>query len=144
MTPPTIRKVTAFITCDDHLLVFRKPFHPGTGTQLPAGTVEPGEPPEIAVLREAEEETGHSGYAVRALLTHRLDDMRVYGRDELHDRWSFHLTAPAGLPATWRHGESDPSSGPDSYIAFDFFWIPLAEAAGHLRAENHPALQHLR
>lgn len=37
------------------ILIFR---HPTSGLQLPAGTVDPGEAPEAAVLREVEEETG--------------------------------------------------------------------------------------
>jgi 8-oxo-dGTP pyrophosphatase MutT (NUDIX family) len=56
---PIVRKVTAFITqrrCGtDHLLLFR---HPTAGIQIPAGTVEDGESPEAAALREAREETG--------------------------------------------------------------------------------------
>lgn len=52
-------KVTAFVTREgEHgreLLVFR---HPTAGVQLPAGTIEPGETPEQAVLRELCEETG--------------------------------------------------------------------------------------
>jgi 8-oxo-dGTP pyrophosphatase MutT (NUDIX family) len=54
-----LRKVTAFITrgsgADGGLLVFR---HTASGVQVPAGTVEPGESFEDAVLREALEETG--------------------------------------------------------------------------------------
>ena len=123
-----------------NLPVFSKPLHPGTGTQVPAGTIEPGETPEQAVLRECAEETGLTGFAVLRLLDHRLIDMRVYGPRELHDRWFFHLSAPPNAPETWRHGESTPSSGPDAFIPYDFFWIPLAEATHHLRAENHPAI----
>jgi 8-oxo-dGTP pyrophosphatase MutT (NUDIX family) len=56
---PEIGKVTAFITRDGahgrELLVFT---HPDAGIQVPAGTMEHGETPEIAVLREAFEETG--------------------------------------------------------------------------------------
>lgn len=59
----TIEKVTAFITRRhgdaDELLVFEHPF---AGIQLPAGTVEPGEPAEAAALREAQEETGLTGF----------------------------------------------------------------------------------
>ena len=55
----SILKVTAFITRERpsgrELLVFQ---HPNADVQLPAGTVEPGEALETAVLREAEEETG--------------------------------------------------------------------------------------
>jgi 8-oxo-dGTP pyrophosphatase MutT (NUDIX family) len=56
---PPLEKVTVFITRgpahDCELLVFR---HPHAGVQIPAGTVEEGEPAETAALREAWEETG--------------------------------------------------------------------------------------
>lgn len=54
-------KVTAFVTRRSpvtgvhELLVFR---HPDAGMQLPAGSVDPGERAEAAVLREVAEETG--------------------------------------------------------------------------------------
>lgn len=54
-----VEKVTAFITRHavggEELLLFAHPF---AGNQIPAGTVEVGETPETAVLREAAEETG--------------------------------------------------------------------------------------
>jgi 8-oxo-dGTP pyrophosphatase MutT (NUDIX family) len=57
--PKIIEKVTAFITRDSNqgqeLLLFQ---HPYAGIQIPAGTVDPGETPEDAVLREVQEETG--------------------------------------------------------------------------------------
>jgi 8-oxo-dGTP pyrophosphatase MutT (NUDIX family) len=57
-----VEKVTAFVTRETadgrQLLVFR---HPLNGIQLPAGTVDVGESPETAVLREAWEETGLDG-----------------------------------------------------------------------------------
>jgi 8-oxo-dGTP pyrophosphatase MutT (NUDIX family) len=57
-----VEKVTAFVTRETangrQLLVFR---HPLNGVQLPAGTVELGESPETAVMREAHEETGLAG-----------------------------------------------------------------------------------
>jgi 8-oxo-dGTP pyrophosphatase MutT (NUDIX family) len=60
-----IDKVTAFVTRGSgeaaELLLFR---HPVAGVQLPAGTVELGEEPEAAVLREVREEAGMS--AVKA------------------------------------------------------------------------------
>jgi len=59
MTEKIILKVTAFIVKNDantpELLLFR---HPYAGVQIPAGTVNPGESPEDAVLREVREETG--------------------------------------------------------------------------------------
>ncbi len=60
-----LHKVTAFVTRQRgeaaELLVFR---HPTAGVQLPAGTVELGEAPEAAVLREAAEETGLPGLTI--------------------------------------------------------------------------------
>lgn len=141
---PTVAKVSAFITRGRQLLVFRKPFHPGTGTQVPAGTIEPDETPEHAVIREATEETGLTGFVLRGLLTHRHLDMRPYGRAEIHDRWFFHLDPPADAPERWRHGESDPSAGTDPYIPFDFFWLDVEHAAAALRADERLALPALR
>jgi 8-oxo-dGTP pyrophosphatase MutT (NUDIX family) len=57
--PRTIEKVTAFVTRQSKdgydLLLFK---HPNAGIQIPAGTVEDGETPEQAVIREVNEETG--------------------------------------------------------------------------------------
>jgi 8-oxo-dGTP pyrophosphatase MutT (NUDIX family) len=62
-----LEKVTAFVTRSspggDDLLLFE---HPNAGIQIPAGTVEAGEAPAEAVLREAAEETGLSGFELRA------------------------------------------------------------------------------
>ena len=69
MTRNVLEKVTAFVTrqspCGQELLLFR---HPHAGIQLPAGTVEEGETPEQAVLREAMEETGLSNLRLGSLL----------------------------------------------------------------------------
>jgi 8-oxo-dGTP pyrophosphatase MutT (NUDIX family) len=68
-----IEKVTTFIirewAGERQLLLFE---HPNAGVQIPAGTVEAGESPEQAVLREVTEETGLTGFPV----------MRYLGRAE--------------------------------------------------------------
>jgi 8-oxo-dGTP pyrophosphatase MutT (NUDIX family) len=60
-TRKVLEKVTAFVTRDiareRQILVFR---HPQAGIQVPAGTVELTEEPEIAVIREVKEETNIS------------------------------------------------------------------------------------
>jgi 8-oxo-dGTP pyrophosphatase MutT (NUDIX family) len=80
-----IPKVTAFITRHKdgrpELLLFR---HPTAGIQVPAGTVEIGEPVEAAARREAREESGLAGLElIRELgsaLTTLPDDMRAVAR----------------------------------------------------------------
>ena len=58
-----LEKVTAFVirklASGEELLILQ---HPTAGFQLPAGTVNPGENPRVAVLREVAEETGLTKY----------------------------------------------------------------------------------
>ncbi len=69
MSAEVVGKVTAFITreADEvrQLLVFQ---HPNAGIQLPGGTMEAGETPEIALLREVREETGLTAIKIVAHL----------------------------------------------------------------------------
>ncbi len=69
-----LEKVTAFITrgvgVETELLLLSHPF---AGNQLPAGTVEPGEAAEAAVLREVSEETGLSNVTLVELIVTRED-----------------------------------------------------------------------
>ncbi len=65
----TVHKVTCFITHrvsqNTELLLFR---HPNAGIQIPAGTAEPDETPEVAAWREAAEESGLTGLELKCLL----------------------------------------------------------------------------
>jgi 8-oxo-dGTP pyrophosphatase MutT (NUDIX family) len=91
---PIAEKVTAFVTRTSpqgaELLLFE---HPSAGFQLPAGTVEAGEPHAVAAAREAWEETGLAdlppGRLLAALREQLPDDhylvattTRVYGRPD--------------------------------------------------------------
>lgn len=67
--PTIIEKVTIFVLrsapTGAELLLFA---HPYAGIQIPAGTVEPGESPAAAALREAGEETGLSDFSALSYL----------------------------------------------------------------------------
>lgn len=116
------RKVIAYITRGDELLVFREPDYPHVGLQVPGGTVEPGEVLEEALKREVLEETGLTQWRVVEFLGSRR--VRTdYGRKEWH---FYHLEITGEVPETWRHYEefSGWEAGP---IAFDFEWVKLSE-----------------
>lgn len=76
---PNLEKITAFIlrqrTSGPEVLLFQ---HPSAGVQVPAGTVEPGEEPQSAALREAGEESGLSGLVLEACLG-SVDERPVIG-----------------------------------------------------------------
>ena len=82
----------AYITNGSRLLLFTHPEAPEAGIQVPAGTIEPGENPQGAVMREAKEETGLTKLRCERFLAQDTRDMRDCGRDELQHRWFFHLS----------------------------------------------------
>jgi 8-oxo-dGTP pyrophosphatase MutT (NUDIX family) len=117
-------KVFAYITHGDRLLVFTHPHAPEAGVQVPAGTVEPGEAWEGAVLREAWEETGLPGLTLAHYLGQQVRDMRDFGRDEIHHRAFYHLICGGDPPATWEHWERAAADGSPAHL-FAFFWARL-------------------
>lgn len=121
-----VEKVIATITKGDRLLVFSHPHHPEAGIQVPAGTVESGESPDEAVLREAREETGLDGLLLRSALGVReydLTAMSVARRQRFH---FYHLTVASDAPCRWRHFEEHPSDGSATPIEFELFWVQFA------------------
>jgi 8-oxo-dGTP pyrophosphatase MutT (NUDIX family) len=118
----TLTKVTAFVVrpspAGGDLLLFR---HPYAGIQIPAGSVDEGEAPQHAVLREVGEETG-------------LTDVSLL--DELAAQ---EIPIPEGhsfvLHATTVYARPDPTS-------FDWIHLPrgtmvrtLAQAEGYTQVE---------
>lgn len=133
------RKVYAYITWGNRLLVFEQPGKPKAGIQVPGGTIEAGESPETAVLREAAEETGLSGLAVAAFLGETRRDMRDYGVEAVHHRYFYHLTLAGNAPERWLHAEHTPSGGgpdggPGSPIPFLLYWVTMPSAVPPLIA----------
>ena len=124
--PSRKEKVYCYITRGECLLVFRHLDYPEAGIQVPGGTVEPGETPEVAALREAEEETGLRDLALAGLLGEVECDLSAFGRDEIHHRYFYHLRCDAETPEVWRHDETAPSEG-EGPITFELTWAPLRQ-----------------
>lgn len=135
-------KVTAYITNEDWLLVFRHLDFPEAGIQVPAGTIELGEDPEVAVLREAREETGLTRLTLAEYLGRQTRDMRDFGRPELHLRHVFHLTCDEARRPAWRHEEQSPADG-GSPIRFELFWARLPDRVPPLIADQDALLPDL-
>ena len=117
------QKAFAYITNVKRLLVFEHPDHPDAGIQVPAGTIEIGEKPADAALREAFEETGLDGLKLAAFLGTCERDMSDTGVNEIHRRWFYHLLSEGEHPDSWVHFESHPSSGEHTPIEFRFYWV---------------------
>jgi 8-oxo-dGTP pyrophosphatase MutT (NUDIX family) len=124
-----IEKVYAYITCGEMLLVFRHVDFPEAGIQVPGGTMETGEDAAKAVLREVEEESGLTGMRVNAFMG---NDVYLEAPNKKLVRHFFHLIWSKDTMESWRHYEHTPSDGTPGPILFEFFWLPLDEAAASL------------
>ena len=133
---PVKHKVFAYITHGNKLLVFRHPFAPEAGIQVPAGTLEPGESPEDGVMREACEETGLSELVLDGFLGEQERDMADFERDEIHHRHFYHLRYNGPLVALWRRQELHPADDPAARPIFEFFWASLPDAVPPLIADH--------
>jgi 8-oxo-dGTP pyrophosphatase MutT (NUDIX family) len=141
-----VNKVAAYITCEGHLLVFTQPAAPEAGVQIPSGTVKDGEDLEMAVLREAMEESGLKALTVRAYLGERTYDMRaITGADRKVRRHFFHLdyAGPISLES-WRNWEEDPSDGEEDSVEFELRWVRYPEEVPELAAEFSDLLHMLQ
>lgn len=125
--PRRVRKVFAYITRADQLLVFNHRDEPlaVVGVQVPAGTVRDGEPLADAAMREAVEETGLEGLTLVRYLGTADYDVRP-GRNEVHERHFFHLRASDTTPDEWLWHEMHDGLQPPT--AFCFWWTPLMKA----------------
>lgn len=128
-----VEKVVAYITQGDRLLVFTHARHPEAGVQVPAGTMETGEAPEAAVLREAREETGLEALTVLAFLGTRDHLWQATGGAGAVRRHFFHLAFTGRAEERWRHFERHPSEGPTEPIEFELFWARLPDEVPPLK-----------
>ena len=101
------------------LLVFTHRDDPEAGVQVPAGTVEPGEPIEDALFREIREESGLTDVQ----LVRKLAEHEEVEWDNI--RHVFYLIAPNGAPDTWTHTVH--GQGKDAGMVFEYRWVDLSE-----------------
>jgi len=139
----TIEKALAYITHGNKLLVFRHVDDPASGIQVPGGTIQPGENPRDAALREAQEESGLDWFGEPELLGTANFDQRVFGREELHHRHFYHIRYEGPEVETWRHAEEDASDGTPGVIWFEFFWTELPNGVPELVAGQGAFLEEL-
>jgi 8-oxo-dGTP pyrophosphatase MutT (NUDIX family) len=125
-----IEKACACVVQRGRVLVFRHP-HSSAGVQLPKGTIEPGEVPAAAVVRELAEESGLNLSAPPKLIA----EMKFTGsrnkafpeKPPTQQRWFiFRFDAVELLPEHWSHTAT--GSPEEDGLIFDYFWHPLTKA----------------
>ncbi|QNK68222.1 NUDIX domain-containing protein [Variovorax sp. PAMC26660] len=125
----TIPKACAcLVDARGRLLVFR---HPEDGNmQLPKGTIEPGESPEVAVRRELLEESGidYTGELHSLGTLDRECEAGVEGNTHRHPQlWHlFLMRADRALPETFEHMAT--GSPEEEGLMFSFSWLTASDA----------------
>lgn len=137
----TRHRAYAYVTNGTKLLVFTHPLSPEAGIQVPAGTIQEGEDPAAAALREAREETGLSTLRVVRFLAQDTRNMRDCGTEELQYRWFYHVACDDLPPERWSHGEFDAAGR--LLIPFDFYWVQLPNGVPKLVANYDDMLPQL-
>ena len=135
-TMRVVEKAFAYITRNDELLVFRHVDFPEAGIQIPAGTIDPGESAEAAVVREAHEETGLREFHPPVHLG-TTDFVSSSDPTTTVRRHFFQLALAGEAPNRWRHTERHPTGGGDDFL-FELYWINLHTPAPDL-APGHDA-----
>jgi 8-oxo-dGTP pyrophosphatase MutT (NUDIX family) len=119
-----IHKAVCCVTQNDAILCFE---HPTAGFQIPKGTVEEGETPVQACLRELNEETGLL-FDAEPISLGTLE--RIVGAGAREDGplerhlWHLFELPFTGLPQSWMHIAR--GSVEEKGLAFRFFWHALS------------------
>jgi len=89
--------------------------HPLAGHQFVKGTVEAGETPAAAALRELYEEAGITAQAITTMLGSS-------NAIQSGEKWHFFVVQTDPLPDSWQHKCAD-----DGGQLFGFFWHPVRQ-----------------
>ncbi len=113
------QKVVVYITKGDQLYVFRHE-QPEPGIQVPKGSIQPGETPLAAAIRETYEESGLQLEQMYFLGEVQMSD-EVWQNEHWHVFWG---EAPQKTPDTFLHRVS--GDGEDREQTFFYFLTPLS------------------
>lgn len=136
-------KVYAYITrmkdARTEVLVFSYAHEPESGTQVPGGSLEPGETPAEGALREVREEVR---VAAPRIIRH-IGSFAWYCGPEArqHVRHVFHVDAGEALPDTF--ATRCRSDSEDDGWLFQWRWLDRSEATTSLFGEQGRYLVHL-
>lgn len=119
------QKVVCYVVHGDRLLVFT---HEDAlaGIQVPAGTIEPGEDPAGAAVRETFEETTLRARVIRPLGV--MDyDFRPAKPEIAHRHYFLMELVEPDPPERWIAGDPFPSDGSEPPV-WTCWWVPLRRA----------------
>lgn len=136
-------KVVAYITHADQLLVFRHSQHPEAGIQVPAGSIEPGEDPAAAIIREAFEETGLEQLQLNRYLGEADHLFTHEGQKFIQKRHFYHLIYHDPARERWHYHEQDPADDSGRRIEFELFWVQLPDEVPELAGAQGILLERL-
>ena len=140
---PHKRKVIAYVVQKRNgqwrLAVFKHRDFPAAGLQVPGGTVDKGESPEVAVVREVQEESGLKNFT--SIFHLGTDEFLHSEKSEVHDRHFFALIFGGEAPSTFTHQVS--AGMEDNGLVFIYTWYHL-EKVPTLAAEQGAYLPSLR
>jgi 8-oxo-dGTP pyrophosphatase MutT (NUDIX family) len=118
------------------VLVFTHGDDPASGLQVPAGTIDEGESPEEAVLRELAEESGLMNLPIVRMVDRYTWIHAATGNR--HHRHVYRFDGGADLPAAWDHAAV--GSIEEEGLTFCFRWMPVAEAISQLSGDQGRSL----